>query len=242
MKVPDTDIIVSYHGCSRLFAYNAEHDCAFLREILWSPDRVMDGAVPEHVFKNDSTTTVVRVKSDHLDLVVKRYNTRNRWHVVKRAARRTRAMRSWDMAYELSRIGIDTPRPVAMIEERLGPVRKRSYYINEFEPGEPCLGYLQAHPAMLESVKDRLVQLFETLYRNRISHGDMKATNILVRDDGLLLLDLDAARRHVSRLAFNHAFQRDRSRFLRNWEEYPELSQHLEASLKRISASRRLVD
>ncbi|MDH3638610.1 MAG: lipopolysaccharide kinase InaA family protein [Gammaproteobacteria bacterium] len=239
MKVSDTDTIVSHHRFDRFAAYHTRYDCDFLRELLRKPDKVMESSPPGQLFKSDSTTTVARVLGDDLDLVIKRYNTRNRWHVFKRALRRTRAMRSWNMAHELLRIGVSTPPPAAVIEERWGPFRKRSYFINEFVPGEPCWSYLKSTPMASESLMTQLTTLFETLSRHRISHGDMKATNILVHEGRLVLVDLDAARRHVFRLTFSRASRRDYRRFLRNWRDNPALSAGFESLLKQDRALRK---
>ncbi|MDH3380499.1 MAG: lipopolysaccharide kinase InaA family protein, partial [Gammaproteobacteria bacterium] len=187
MKISDTDTLVSQHRLDRFTAYYTRYDCDFFRELLRAPDRIMENSTSDGVFKSDGTTTVARVMGDDLDLVIKRYNTRNRWHVLKRALRRTRAMRSWNMAHELLSIGVATPRPAAVIEERLGPFRKRSYFVSEYVPGQPCLNHLSSTTAAGDSVRAHLVTLFERMSRHRISHGDMKATNILVQDGRVVL-------------------------------------------------------
>jgi Ser/Thr protein kinase RdoA (MazF antagonist) len=62
-----------------------------------------------------------------------------------------------------------------------------------------------------------LEQLFAALIRERISHGDLKGTNLLWRDGCWALIDLDALRQHRSVAKFRQAFAKDRDRLLRNW-------------------------
>ena len=61
------------------------------------------------------------------------------------------------------------------------------------------------------------------------ARGDMKATNLLVRGDELLLTDLDSMRRFRNAGRLRRAHERDRRRFARNAEEAPALAELLEA-------------
>ena len=69
------------------------------------------------------------------------------------------------------------------------------------------------------------------LYRLRISHGDLKATNLLWHDGRVWLIDLDAMMQHRSDKAFSQAWRRDRARLLRNWPASSLLCQWLDANL-----------
>ena len=55
----------------------------------------------------------------------------------------------------------------------------------------------------------------------KISHGDMKATNFIFYEDKLLVLDLDAMKRHSNTKSFQRAIQKDLDRFMKNWRESP---------------------
>ena len=60
-------------------------------------------------------------------------------------------------------------------------------------------------------------RLFRILADYRISHGDMKATNFLVRNGTLHVLDLDAMERSRTKAKFREKFGRDLTRFQKNW-------------------------
>jgi hypothetical protein len=66
-------------------------------------------------------------------------------------------------------------------------------------------------------VAQAIVDLFKSLHDVRISHGDLKATNLLWHAGRLLLIDLDAVQQHASSQRHAKAWQRDRARLLRNW-------------------------
>jgi serine/threonine-protein kinase RIO1 len=66
-----------------------------------------------------------------------------------------------------------------------------------------------------------VVQLLQAMWRCKLSHGDLKATNIIIGAAHPVLLDLDAMREHAGNTSSSRARERDRARFLRNWNEDP---------------------
>ena len=78
---------------------------------------------------------------------------------------------------------------------------------------------------------------FLALREHRLSHGDMKATNILVQDRELVMIDLDSARRHMSGVWHSRSVARDKRRFLANWNPWPEMKRHFTEALSGIEKS-----
>ena len=76
-----------------------------------------------------------------------------------------------------------------------------------------------------------LLTLFEMLYRLRISHGDLKAANLIWHEGRVWLIDLDAVKQHRSDTAFARAWRSDRARLLRNWPASSVLHQWLDKAL-----------
>lgn len=174
--------------------------------------------------KHDRTTTVIKLELSSGDFVLKRYNPRNRWHKIKRALRRSRASRCWLMSYAFERAGLNVSRPVLMVEKRFGPIHQNAYFINEHLTGEELLTLLPVmsrleREAVLNEVKDA----FDKMRDAKITHGDLKATNLIWRDGRLFFIDLDAAAKHGSRVTWSKNHNKDRKRFLKNWVDYPEL-------------------
>lgn len=199
-----------------------------LAPLLADPDRrVAEGTA----LKLGNTCTVARVVVDGRPLVVKRYNLKNAGHALSRAWRPTRAWHSWREAHRLALLGIATPKPLALVEERWGPLRGRAWLVTEFAAGPNLLAHLapNAEPPTAEAAALRT--LFETLHRERLSHGDMKATNLLWEHDRVVLIDLDAMCQHAGNASFRRAWHRDRDRFLRNWPQDSRLHAWLDATL-----------
>lgn len=194
-----------------------------LEEVLANPDRTLS---EPGMIKRGNTCTLWRTEADGRGLVIKRYNVKGRWHGIKLAIRPGRAVASWRNAHRLLFSGVATPEPVALVKRRArwwGPV---AYFAAEDVGGVDALEWLadsERGAEEREAMILRIAALVDRLREQRIAHGDLKATNVLIRGTHPLLVDLDAVRFHRWRWAFRRAWVRDRARFLRNWEGQPEL-------------------
>ncbi len=203
-----------------------------MQELLRNPDRLIDSG---EILKNGNSATVARVRLSDRTLVIKRYNTKNPIHGLSRAFRKSRAWTSWANAFHMEFLGIRSLNPVAMLEYRIGPLRRRSYFVTEYVEGPDALARLGS----LETPDDEmeaLVLLLRNLSESKISHGDMKATNFLMADDGPVIIDLDAMREHKNSESFQRAYNKDMDRFMKNWEDHPELASQFEGLLIRFSS------
>ena len=179
-----------------------------------------------NIIKNGNTCTVASARIGSLDAVIKRYNIKGFWHGFWRSFRRTRASISWGNAHRLQLLGLPTAKPVALIETRWFGLRGKAYFITEYVDAlDMDMFFKQTSGKALraEAVK-QAVQLFYRLYLLKLSHGDMKATNIKVQADGQsLLIDLDSMQQHQSAAAAQKGHVRDINRFMQNWKETPSL-------------------
>lgn len=176
------------------------------------------------VYKHDRTTSVAIWTVNSERFVLKRFNARSIGHKLKRALRCSRARRCWQMSYEFQRVGLNVAKPVLMYEPRRGPIRGMAYFASHFLSGDVLLNSLPSMDrAEREEVAKAVVKAFKIMRGYRISHGDMKATNLIWRDAKLYFIDLDAAIRHNNRWTAARAHERDRKRFLKNWKSQPEL-------------------
>ena len=195
------------------------------------PDKALHKA---HIqIKSDKTTTLGRVHSDVGELVIKRYNTKNLWHRFRRNFQTSRARNSLEMSRCFTEVGIQVAEPMAVIESAFGPFRGRSWFVSRYLDNALLLDYLgqPRNADVLERIRSQITSLFVTLMKNKMSHGDMKATNILVMENDLLMIDLDASRKHRIGLFHKKALGRDRKRFLKNWQSDPGLQKTFADSL-----------
>jgi tRNA A-37 threonylcarbamoyl transferase component Bud32 len=205
--------------------------------LLENPDAFIPAGT---ILKAGNSATVAHITIGSQAVVVKRYNIKNAVHALRRGLRTSRAMVSWRNAQRLRFLGIATPRPLAVIEERWGGLRKKAYFIMAHQPGQTIDQALRAAIADPHQVKQLLTKL-ETLLGQlaaaRISHGDCKATNFLLSSGRLYLVDLDGMRAHRRRSTFRRAFRRDMRRLVRNWQDLPDVQRELEARIETVIAS-----
>lgn len=186
----------------------------FLAPVLDAPDAAIGRG---DVLKDGGTTTVARVVIDGRGLLIKRYNLKHLRHALGRLWRPSRGWHSWREAHRLLFLGIPTPTPLALIEERVGPLRRRAWLISEFCAASNLLTHLSADREPPADEARAILTLFGSLHGQRISHGDLKATNLLWDGSRVVLIDLDAVVQHRTPAAHARAWARDRARLLRNW-------------------------
>lgn len=175
-------------------------------------------------FKHDRTTTVTSIKAGDKRVVLKRYNARNLWHSFSRLLRRTRARRSWNMSFAFDRAGLNVAAPMLMYEHRFGPLRFDAYFASELLSGQELLSALpKMETAEQLQVVEAVKQAFETMDETKLTHGDMKATNLIWHQGKLFFIDLDAAQKHRNRVTWNASHAKDRKRFRKNWLGHPDL-------------------
>lgn len=212
----------------RRFVAVSRDDQALLQVLIDKPDAVL---AEGQRLKSGGTCTVAGVQLGACRVVVKRYNLKHWRHALSRAWRPSRAWHSWREGHRLGFYGIATPRPLAVIEERLGPLRGRAFLVNEHCPGACLLDVLDAGLLPEPALATALLELFGQLHALRITHGDLKASNLLWDAGRVVLIDLDAMCQHASSAGFARAWRRDRARFLRNWPAQSPLYNWLEDSL-----------
>jgi tRNA A-37 threonylcarbamoyl transferase component Bud32 len=186
--------------------------------------------------KNGNTATVALTQCMGTKVVVKRYNIKGCGHWLARFWRPSRAWKSWINAQRLKVLGIKTPEPVGVIERRWGWFRTKAYYISLYDPSPDVLSFYLHRTQVLARHKILFAQLFINMRQARISHGDFKANNLLLTEEDIALIDLDAMHFHPFAWRFKRAFKRDLRRFLKNWDTNPEIHADFAQIVEEISS------
>ncbi|WP_219062384.1 lipopolysaccharide kinase InaA family protein [Pseudomonas sp. UMAB-08] len=217
-----------------LRAIRREEEAA-MTPVLAQADQLLDHG---HLYKTGGAASVGRVDVAGRPLVIKRYNIKNFAHWLKRFWRPSRAWHSWREGNRLAFLGIATPKPLALLEQRFFWLRRKAYLVTEFLPGPDIIERFAPYVASGNAPDielQALDQLFGQLLRERISHGDLKGHNVFWHQDRWALIDLDAMCQHASDSSFATAFTRDRARFMRNWPVDSALHQVLEQRLPKTA-------
>ena len=217
--------------CTEFSCTQNAYEFVMLNRAYAGPEMTAFLKNPEAIFqlhtitmlKNGRSSTVIRVPLDGMDMVIKRYNLKNLWHRIRRCLRSTRAANCWRLAQKLQLFYINTAKPIAFVENRFMGLRGTSYFVSAFVPGKNAHDYFQQHPTDITMIK-KISRLLKNLAKCDITHGDLKASNILIDEHNQpLLIDLDGAREHVSLASLNSAWRREIQRFYANFKEMPEV-------------------
>ena len=193
--------------------------------------------------KNGNTCTIAKALIADRQVVIKRYNIKNAWHGLNRAFRVSRAALSWANAHRLMISDIATPKPLALLEERFGCLRRRAYFLSEYIEAPDAMQFFSqsASPEDKEKVACNIATLFHRLYLFGYSHGDFKATNIKIVNLAPVLIDLDGMQAHRHGCYSDWWFQRkhikDLKRLMKNWEHDVEITRLLKQALRSEYAS-----
>ncbi|KIQ57938.1 lipopolysaccharide kinase InaA family protein [Pseudomonas fluorescens] len=201
-----------------LRAIRRDEEAAML-PVLERADALLDQG---HLYKTGGAASVGRVEVDGRALVIKRYNIKNFAHWLKRFWRPSRAWHSWREGHRLAFLGIATPKPLALLEKRFLWLRRGAYLVTEHLSGPDIIERLAPYIDNGDAPEPELLaldQLFASLIRERISHGDLKGHNLFWQHDRWALIDLDSMCQHRTHASFAQAYARDRARFMRNWPQ-----------------------
>lgn len=178
--------------------------------------------------KTGNSATVVLNELVGQSVVIKRYNMKNFWHWLRRCLRPSRARTAWLNANLLEYAGIPTPQALGFVEQRWLGLRREAYFVSRHVMGRSLLE-LSDDELLKPELQQQLRKMFVSLRQNQLVHGDMKASNLLVDDEGQVwLIDLDAMRQ-VSSRSFTALHQRDQDRFMQNW-----YGREIESELKKL--------
>lgn len=231
-----TDVAVSRSSrhflamCRDGFSTSLEH------QLRNAPDSLIDGP-HQPKLKSGNTCTVALAEINGRKVVVKRYNIKSFWHLIGRFWRPSRAANSWSNAHRMLMHGIATATPLALLEQRFGPLRGRAYFLAKYIESPNLADFMQdaLHSgAQKQTVLHAVAELMHKLLLLQIVHGDMKASNIHIEDSHPILIDLDSLQEYKCKARFAAGHVRDLKRLIKNWENQPEIEQWLITALQKV--------
>jgi tRNA A-37 threonylcarbamoyl transferase component Bud32 len=187
-------------------------------EVLWEdPESVLESG---RLVKSGRSAEVRLIELGGKKYVIKKYHFKNYIHCFFRSFLPTRAEISWRNGVLLRFLSIPTPRPVALVENRFGPFRGESYIVTEWIDGEHAWAWFvegERSSESLDQTVGKVTIILNSLRRTWISHGDLKATNLIISNGEPFLIDLDAMVSWRHRVGFEKQFNKDLSHFLGSW-------------------------
>jgi len=196
------------------------------RDFIEQIDTLMDAG---QILKKGDAIFVSQITWNNKNIVVKRYDHKGFIHSLRHTIKRSRARKGWLYAHVLGALKIATPRALAYIEQRRGPLIWQSYLVTEYVEGQKLWHFLRddnvTEPQKLDEIR-QVVILLEKLWKYRITHGDLKHVNILVTENGPVLIDLDGMIVHRWELLYRNKRAKDMERFIRKTSLSPALDNY----------------
>jgi len=169
------------------------------------------------ILKAGNSQTIVKVRIDNKDIVIKRYNQKGFWgDYRKKLFDISRAKNCWKSAHLLTMLDIKTPEPVALVENKCGMFHKISYYIYEYIEAETLIETIKKQN-LNRCLLSEIQKLRTAMHTIQLSHGDFKGSNLLMKDMQLYLIDLDVMRENKWYFQYRHNKQKDKKRLLKNF-------------------------
>lgn len=202
------------------------YDGAEPRYFIEQIDTLMDSG---EILKKGDAVYVSHIVWNDKDIVIKRYDHKGFIHSLRHTIKKTRARKGWWYAHVLGTLNIATPRALAFVEQRKGLLIWQSYLVTEYVEGEKLWHFLQdddvTEQEKLNEVH-RVVGLLDELWAHRITHGDLKHVNVLVTENGPVLIDLDGMIVHRWELIYRNKRAKDMERFLRKTNLPPAIDSY----------------
>jgi tRNA A-37 threonylcarbamoyl transferase component Bud32 len=187
-----------------------------IEELIENIDGLMHAG---QVLKDDNTCSVSRAKFRDKEMVIKKYNHKGLWHSLRHTIRRSRARRNWLHAHRLKMLNIATPSALAFVERWKWGLVWNSYLLTTYVEGKELRDFLgddSITEKQFTEITRQVKQLLDRLEKHQIAHGDLKDTNILMTENGAVLIDLDAMRTYRWGWTFRIRRRRDIARLKRN--------------------------
>jgi len=220
-------------SCALTWLGRRDLDPKLKEKLMADPDQFFQD---RPLLKDGNTCTVVEVLEGGKTYVLKRYNQKSWLYRCLHLFSTPRALLNWSNGFVLQSFGVATPQPLAcLLLKSSGVLLRKAYVLMEYVDGQSLSGLDRAK--MLAGDPPRIPQQFARLWRRLDSldttHGDFKASNFMIDQQGcLILIDLDSLQFHRVQAIKKHRQEKDMSRFMRNWKKDPEVLAALKVAVE----------
>ena len=194
----------------------------WLHRLLDEELPIKDDDDDANLLKFSDGCIVLRRSSDIGDLVAKLFKVDTFTGAVGNRLSQSKGRRSWQNGQYLMNQNIETPEPLAFIEQKKNGLIWRSWLIYRFHQGTSCDEYFVRSPTFTPAMANSaaaIVALFIELRNKQLSHGNLTSNNIRIAHGQPCLIDLDDLQHHKNPKKANKLWQADIHLFMESWRE-----------------------
>ncbi len=206
-----------------------------LQDIARTVDRYFDPEkadippdISVSILKSDPFSSVIRVRAKSCDVVIKKEHARSKLEFLTKGFRKSRAAKAWEKSQLLAANNIDIAYPIALIEDFFLFFRTNAYFICTCLPGTLLRTYLD-DPRVAETDKkkaaEKTIAMISRWHGLGITHGDPKASNLIINNSQLHLIDTEDVACRPSKKPKTRTMARDWAIVLHNWQNQPDIRQ-----------------
>lgn len=181
-----------------------------------------------HILKADRFSSVIQIQTDRHNIIIKNEHARSRLEFLAKGVRKSRAAKSWEKGRLLVTNNFETAKPLALIEDYFLFFKTSAFFICSYLPGRLLKSYLDdpdIPAAEKEQTAEKVIAMVRRWHKRGVTHGDPKASNIIVNSGRLYLIDLDNVTVRPPGKASRRALARDWAIVLHNWQNQPDIRQ-----------------
>jgi hypothetical protein len=188
--------------------------------------------------------TVVRLDAAAAPLMLKHHVGGGLRKLRRALSTPSAARKAWIDGCFLHHAGVPTPRPRAVLEQRLGPLKTSSYFLADFVPGRSLyrlLRFERPQPNLIRDLARQTAAIWQRLHDLAVCHNDFKTENLLVDPQGKVwLIDVDRMLRFRRRDPMRLRQARDAANLLheRNWRSDPTAAEIFRQEILQTAAGR----
>jgi tRNA A-37 threonylcarbamoyl transferase component Bud32 len=178
--------------------------------------------------KETKRSQLVRAAYGNERFVAKRYKTKKMRYLAHGLRHGRGSLPAWSNIFLLRQLGIPTLDPVLLLEQRFFRMPRESFLITREINGHNLSTYLENHDGEIsESQLEKLRLMFSKFYDAKLIHGDLNRDNIMITENGPVLIDLDKLSSSKNQKDFVTRFGHEQDRFLRNLLAWPEAMERI---------------
>jgi hypothetical protein len=126
----ETEKLICRRSLTHLMLCDRSEYSPVMARLLDSPDRLLD-ETHSRLQTKDTASEKYRLWIDNRELVVRRFHNSGVYYGFRLRFGKTRAARSWQEAHRAFALDNAAPRPIALLEKRVGPFCGTSFFIYE---------------------------------------------------------------------------------------------------------------